>query len=183
MYLTAKFNAEFREIDQHQEVEMLLGKYVNELRSTQWLSETYLNQVDEILSRITQIDEHMQTIEDIINISLDSQRNAMLLMELRLTMGTFAVANAAFIASIFGMNLTNGFETSATSFISVVAICIFVASTVLTVCSRQLSRIRCDPQRSFSSLISNHKPTRWWMDVLIAFARINDDSYRHESHE
>lgn len=40
--------------------------------------ETYLKEADEILSRTQQLEENIQSTEDIINISLDSQRNAIL---------------------------------------------------------------------------------------------------------
>ena len=52
-----------------------------------------------------------RTTEDLIKIALDHQRNALLLLELRLTIGTLATASAGLVASIFGMNLLSGLET------------------------------------------------------------------------
>jgi magnesium transporter len=117
----------YSRVTDHDEAEMLL--------------ETYLKQTEEVLARIDQVDEDITSTEDIINISLDSQRNEMLLLELRLTMGTFAAANGAFIASLFGMNLLSGFEESPIAFWAVTGASSALAASVFLFCIKHLKRL------------------------------------------
>ena len=60
--------------------------------------------------------------EDYINIALDTLRNKLIQIDLVFTTGTFGVAVAALIASIFGMNIQNGIENSEPLFIGVTVI-------------------------------------------------------------
>jgi magnesium transporter len=100
--------------------------------------ETYLKEAEEILARVLQVDELIQSTEDIINISLDSQRNSLLLLELRLAMGTFAVANGALVSSFFGMNLLTGMENHPAAFWGVSATSFGLVAAVFVWCSRRL---------------------------------------------
>ena len=100
--------------------------------------ETYLKETDEILARLTEIDDNVQSTEDIINISLDSQRNSILFMEVRLAMGTFAVASGALFSSLFGMNLHTGMETSPLAFWMVSGASVSLAAMVFTVLRRKI---------------------------------------------
>eukprot|EP01027_Heterolobosea_sp_BB2_P017891 GEZU01025298.1.p1 GENE.GEZU01025298.1~~GEZU01025298.1.p1 ORF type:complete len:413 (+),score=83.41 GEZU01025298.1:86-1324(+) len=98
MYLTVK--AQFghrRMIDQHEEIEMLL--------------ETYSKQFEDILHRITDLKSSIQSTQDFLTINLDSTRNTMLKLELKLTMASTAMTAGTLIAGILGMNLINHLET------------------------------------------------------------------------
>jgi magnesium transporter len=64
-------------VDEHEEVELML--------------ESYLKTAEELASRTQVLASNMSSTEDIVNISLMGQRNEMLLLELRLGIGTFAV--------------------------------------------------------------------------------------------
>lgn len=86
-----------RRIEEHEEVELML--------------ESYLKTAEELASRTQILASNMSSTEDIVNIGLMGQRNEMLLLELRLGIGTFAASMGGFGASILGMNLNNGFES------------------------------------------------------------------------
>eukprot|EP01136_Pigoraptor_vietnamica_P034325 Opistho-1_new@98150 len=97
MYLSTRAETgQLRRTEQHEEVEMLL--------------ENYLKQVEEIAAEVSQLKSFIKLTEDIININLDSQRNTMMRLELKLTMGTVSVAACGLLAASFGMNLDNSFE-------------------------------------------------------------------------
>ncbi|KAJ2799303.1 magnesium ion transporter [Coemansia guatemalensis] len=118
MYLTQKLQASHRETDDHEEVELMM--------------ETYLKQVEEIVNHVESVSSHVRTTEDVVNIILDSQRNSLLLLEIRLTILTVALSSGTFLSGLFGMNLINSFESHPNAFIAVSAIALLsiVALTV-----------------------------------------------------
>lgn len=103
MYLTAKSSSSNpRPVYAHDEMELLL--------------ESYLKIAEEIVSRVQLLASNIQSTEDIVNIGLVGQRNELLLLELKLGIGTFAASMGAFGASVLGMNLVNGFERDPNAF-------------------------------------------------------------------
>jgi magnesium transporter len=106
MYLShrAASNGE-RPVAAHEEVELLL--------------ESYLKTMEEIAARVVVLEENIRSTEKIVNIGLVSQRNELLLLELKLGIGTFAASMGGFGASILGMNLQNHFEASPSAFYAV----------------------------------------------------------------
>ncbi|KAJ1937417.1 magnesium ion transporter, partial [Linderina macrospora] len=102
MYLTQKINGDTRAITDHDEVELMM--------------ETYLKQVEEIVNHVESVSSHVRTTEDVVNIILDSQRNSLLLLEIRLTILTVGLSTGTFLSGLFGMNLVNTLEASPTAF-------------------------------------------------------------------
>lgn len=97
MFLTeAATKAALRAIDNHEESELLL--------------ETYLRQTEEIATQCRQLLSAKKSTEDILAIALDYQRNSLLVMDVKIAVGTLGVASGSFVASCFGMNLINGLE-------------------------------------------------------------------------
>lgn len=120
MYLTQKLKANSlqRTKDDHEEVELLL--------------ESYLKQVEEIVNHVESVSSHVRTTEDVVNIILDSQRNSLLLLEIRLTILTVGLSTGTFLSGLFGMNLINTMEQSPNAFFIVSAIA-FTGIATLTV--------------------------------------------------
>lgn len=85
----------------HEEMELLL--------------ESYLKLAEDLASRVQLLTANIQSTEDIVNIGLVGQRNELLLLELKLGIGTFAASMGGFGAALLGMNLTNGWEQDAGS--------------------------------------------------------------------
>ncbi|KAJ2780747.1 magnesium ion transporter [Coemansia interrupta] len=108
MYLTQKLNGAVRDTDEHEEVELMM--------------ETYLKQVEEIVNHVESVSSHVRTTEDVVNIILDSQRNSLLLLEIRLTILTVGLSTGTFLSGLFGMNLVNALENRPEAF--------FVVSTI-----------------------------------------------------
>jgi hypothetical protein len=69
MYLTAKSRGRQRDVDQHDEVELLL--------------EAYVKQVDGIVQEADQLVSNMRNTEEIVNIILDANRNSLMLLDLK----------------------------------------------------------------------------------------------------
>jgi hypothetical protein len=80
----------------------------------------------------------MQSTEDIVNIGLVGQRNELLLLELKLGIGTFAASMGGFGASVLGMNLPNHMEHSPYAFGVVLSTLLAGAGTTFAFTWRRL---------------------------------------------
>ncbi|CCH45155.1 Mitochondrial inner membrane magnesium transporter mrs2 [Wickerhamomyces ciferrii] len=96
MYLTEKLKGTPRNVDDHAEVEMLL--------------ESYYMHCDEIVQTINSTISNVRTTEEIINIILDSNRNQLMLLGLRFSIGLLSMGAGLFVAAAYGMNLENFIE-------------------------------------------------------------------------
>ena len=93
-----------------------------DIQEAENLLEAYFIIVDNTYDKLTTMSENIDDTEDYVNIALDTLRNKLIQIDLVFTTGTFGVAVAALIASIFGMNIKNGIEGSEPLFISVTVI-------------------------------------------------------------
>lgn len=96
IYLSEKKKGTPRDIDDHAEVEMLL--------------ESYYKHCDEIVQTINNATNNVKTTEEIINIILDSNRNQLMLLGLKFSIGLLSLGAGLFIAAAYGMNLENFIE-------------------------------------------------------------------------
>ncbi|KAJ1661991.1 magnesium ion transporter [Coemansia sp. RSA 1646] len=125
MYLTEKLHGMTRKKDDHDDVELMM--------------ETYLKQVEEIVNHIESASSHVRTTEDVVNIILDSQRNSLLLLEIRLTILTVGLSTGTFITGLFGMNLLSTLESHPEAFY-VVSCIAFIAIVSLTLAGLRAMR-------------------------------------------
>ncbi|KAJ3324688.1 magnesium ion transporter [Blyttiomyces sp. JEL0837] len=91
MYLSDKAAGKPRHVSDHMEIELML--------------EHYAKLADEISSTATETASHLQTTQGMIGVVLDSQRNELILTDLRANLATLAVSCGALVAGFFGMNL------------------------------------------------------------------------------
>ncbi|KAF8886469.1 Mg2+ transporter protein cora-like protein [Mucidula mucida] len=96
MYLTDKKNNTKREMQDHEELEFLL--------------ESFSKQVEEIVSEVGNMDNNVESTQEIVELILDANRNSLLALDLQVSIATFGVGTGAFLAGLLGMNLTNHFE-------------------------------------------------------------------------
>ncbi|KND86489.1 Mitochondrial inner membrane magnesium transporter MRS2 [Tolypocladium ophioglossoides CBS 100239] len=87
MYLTEQQRDLSRELDDHTEVEMLL--------------ESYHKITDEIVQEAGNL---------VVRAILDANRNALMLLDLKFSVGTLGLAMGTFLAGLYGMNLENFIE-------------------------------------------------------------------------
>ncbi|KAL2876154.1 magnesium ion transporter [Colletotrichum sp. CLE4] len=125
MYLTEKAHDLYRGVDDHTEVELLL--------------ESYNKLCDEIVQEAQNLVSGIRNTEEIIRAILDANRNALMLLELRFSVGTLGLAMGTFLAGLYGMNLENFIEDTNWGFAGVT-----VTSTIcsLLVCWYGLVKLR-----------------------------------------
>lgn len=129
LYLTEKLQGHPREIDgDHSEVEMLL--------------ESYYKHCDEIVQTVGNLVSNIRSTEEIVNIILDSNRNSLMLLDLKFQIGTLGLGGGAFVASLYGMNLQNFIEESNWGFGAVSAIVSVVSIVIILYSLRHLRKVQ-----------------------------------------
>ncbi|GKT42494.1 mitochondrial inner membrane magnesium transporter MRS2 [Colletotrichum spaethianum] len=125
MYLTEKAHDLYRGIDDHTEVELLL--------------ESYNKLCDEIVQEAQNLVSGIRNTEEIIRAILDANRNALMLLDLKFSVGTLGLAMGTFLAGLYGMNLENFIEDTNWGFAGVT-----ITSTIcsLIVCWYGLVKLR-----------------------------------------
>jgi magnesium transporter len=129
LYLTAKLNGTPREHDDdHSEVEMLL--------------ESYYKHCDEIVQTVGNLISNIRSTEEIINIILDSNRNSLMLLDLKFQIGTLGLGGGAFIAALYGMNLQNFIEETEWGFWSVSGVVTVSSLIIILISLKHLRRVQ-----------------------------------------
>ncbi|KAK3298294.1 uncharacterized protein B0H64DRAFT_71168 [Chaetomium fimeti] len=96
MYLTEKMHDLIRGEDDHTEVELLL--------------ESYNKICDEVVQEAGNLVSSIRNTEEIIRAILDANRNSLMLLDLKFSVGTLGLAMGTFLAGLYGMNLENFIE-------------------------------------------------------------------------
>ncbi|OBT85834.1 hypothetical protein VE02_06019 [Pseudogymnoascus sp. 03VT05] len=125
MYLTEKTHDLLRGEDDHTEVEMLL--------------ESYHKVCDEIVQASGNLVSNIRNTEEIVKAILDANRNALMLLDLKFSIGTLGIGSGAFIAALYGMNLKNFIEESNFGFLGISG---FSAVFAALVCGYGLTKLR-----------------------------------------
>ncbi|TVY18667.1 Mitochondrial inner membrane magnesium transporter mrs2 [Lachnellula arida] len=125
MYLTEKSHDLVRGEDDHTEVEMLL--------------ESYHKLCDEIVQESGNLVSSIRNTEEIVKAILDANRNSLMLLDLKFSIGTLGIGSGAFIAALYGMNLKNFLEESSIGFWGVTGWSIVFAGVV---CTYGLTKLR-----------------------------------------
>lgn len=125
LYLTAKSQGRpLGEDDDLSDVEVML--------------ESYYGQCDEIVQTAMNLGSNIQSTEEIINILQDSNRNELMVLELRFQIGMLGLSFGSAVAALFGMNLQNPLEETNWGFC---AVSLFVAVSSLWTVIRSLRRL------------------------------------------
>ena len=89
MYLTAKSLGAPRDASEHEELELLM--------------ESFDKQVEEIVSEVENLSANVSATEAIVELILDSNRNELLALDLKVSIGTLGLTSGALVAGLFGM--------------------------------------------------------------------------------
>ncbi|KAK4124989.1 cora-domain-containing protein [Parathielavia appendiculata] len=108
MYLTEKTHDLYRGEDDHTEIELLL--------------ESYNKICDEVVQEASNLVSSIRNTEDIIRAILDANRNSLMLLDLKFSIGTLGLAMGTFLAGLYGMNLENFIEETNWGFGAVTAV-------------------------------------------------------------
>ncbi|KAJ7054521.1 hypothetical protein C8F01DRAFT_1163681 [Mycena amicta] len=128
MYLTDKQSDIIRELDDHEDVEVLL--------------ESFSKQVEEIVNEAESIATNVQSTQEIVELILDSNRNALLSLDLKVSIVTMGIGSGALVSGLFGMNLASSFETHPWAFYGMTGFATVLAAMVASVGLRRLAKIR-----------------------------------------
>ena len=129
MYLTErKKTGEPREDEDHQEVEMLL--------------ESYHKICDEIVEISGNLISNIRNTEEVVKAILDANRNQLMLLDLKFSIGTLGLAGGTLIAGLYGMNLENFIEETNWGFGSVTFVCFGLTAIISVYGMRKLRKIQ-----------------------------------------
>jgi magnesium transporter len=113
MYLTEKAEGKEREDENHEEVELLL--------------ESYHKVANEIVQVSSNLVSAIRNTEEIVRAILDANRNSLMLLDLKFSIGTLGITAGMFVAALYGMNLKNFMEEDALGFFGVSGVCTAIA--------------------------------------------------------
>ncbi|GFF59994.1 putative magnesium ion transporter [Aspergillus lentulus] len=165
MYLTERANGVQREEDDHQEVEMLL--------------ESYHKVCDEIVQASGNLVTSIRNTEEVVKAILDANRNSLMLLDLKFSIGTLGLATGTLFSALYGMNLKNFIEESDLGFGAVSVTCFLITAVVCVyglAKLRKLQRVRMwgeagvggaplSPLTARNGLLSGHR-SNWRADSI-----------------
>jgi CorA-like Mg2+ transporter protein len=129
MYLTERrILDKQREENDHQEIEMLL--------------ESYHKICDEIVEISGNLIGNIRNTEEVVKAILDANRNSLMLLELKFSIGTLGLAAGTLIAGLYGMNLKNFIEETDVAFPAVSVCCFGLSAIVALYGMRKLRKVQ-----------------------------------------
>ena len=69
------------------------------------LLESFSKQVEEIVNEAESLEHNVQATQEIVELVLDANRNALLALDLKVSIMTLGVGAGALVAGVFGMNV------------------------------------------------------------------------------
>jgi Mg2+ and Co2+ transporter CorA len=90
-------------------------------RTVELMLENYCSQMTDISQEAYYLRKRIESVQSIVELTLDSHRNRLLHLSLQLNMGTIAIAWMTAAAGFFGMNLHSGIEETPGAFWAVIA--------------------------------------------------------------
>ena len=128
MYLTEKAEGKEREEQNHEEVELLL--------------ESYHKVTDEIVQVSSNLVSAIRNTEEIVRAILDANRNSLMLLDLKFSIGTLGISAGMFIAALYGMNLKNFIEEDHLGFVGISGFCTTVTVVGCIWAFRRLRKVQ-----------------------------------------
>ncbi|KAI0727459.1 hypothetical protein C8Q72DRAFT_840131 [Fomitopsis betulina] len=128
MYLTDKKNGMPRRLSDHEDLEVLL--------------ESFSKQVEEIVNEAENIQSNVQSTQEIVELVLDSNRNELLALDLKISIWTMGIGMGTLVAGLFGMNLKSHIEDHDFAFGIMSAASLLIATVFAMQGLRRLAKIR-----------------------------------------
>lgn len=142
MYLTEKKEGHERPEEEHTEVEMLLESYHKICDEIVQISSNLVQSIrstEEMYGASLSDDSNANSWLRSVNIILDANRNSLMLLDLKFSIGTLGLGAGTLVAGLYGMNLKNFVEESDMAFIGVSAWTFVFAGII---CVYGLSKLR-----------------------------------------
>jgi len=128
MYLSDKKNDVTRAREDHEDLEVLL--------------ESFAKQVEEIVNEADTMISNIQSTQEIVELILDSNRNALLSLDLKISIITMGIGAGALVVGALGMNVKNHMEENGLAFIAISAAAVGVSMLLIISGLRTLRKIR-----------------------------------------
>ncbi|CAD6578699.1 MAG: magnesium ion transporter [Tremellales sp. Tagirdzhanova-0007] len=128
MYLTSRAQGQTRALHDHEQLELLL--------------ESFAKQVEEIVSEVETTVANMNSTQEIAELMLDSGRNALLALDVKISIATLGVGSGALIAGMFGMNLATDLEQHPHAFLIVSGAASVLAIVIVAYGLKVFRRVR-----------------------------------------
>lgn len=128
MYLSEYAQGIERDAEDHEEIELLL--------------ESYHRVTDEIVQVSASLINNIRNTEEIVKAILDANRNSLMLLDLKFSIGTVGLGCGTFFAALYGMNLKNFIEESDIGFWGVSGVSFIVSLMVCIYGLRKLHRVQ-----------------------------------------
>mmetsp|Transcript_3687 Transcript_3687/g.4391 ORF Transcript_3687/g.4391 Transcript_3687/m.4391 type:complete len:479 (+) Transcript_3687:59-1495(+) len=104
--------------------------------------ESYYKQCDEFVQQAGSLINDIKATEEIVNIILDTNRNSLMLFELKITVYTLGFTVATLLPAFYGMNLKNYIEDSTIGFGAVVVFSIIQGILITMLNFRKLRKVQ-----------------------------------------
>ncbi|EOR01628.1 hypothetical protein J056_003864 [Wallemia ichthyophaga EXF-994] len=106
------------------------------------LLESASKQIEEIVTSADALDANVSSTQEIVELILDSNRNNLLALDLKVSIATLGIGAGTLFAGLFGMNLQSHLEENPYAFFGVSLTTAILSSAVTYACLRRLARIR-----------------------------------------
>lgn len=103
--------------------------------------ESYYSQCDEVVQSAEHLSGNIKSTEEYINILLDSNRNSLMMLEVRFQVGMLGLGAGSLLAALYGMNLRNMIEDSTIGFVAVCSCVGVIALATVVIGLRKLATI------------------------------------------
>lgn len=144
MYLSERAQGKVREEEDHTEVEMLLESYHKVCDEIVQVSSNLVSNIrntEEMYVQLSLSVKYLLILSSVKAI-LDANRNSLMLLDLKFSIGTLGIGSGAFVASLYGMNLKNFIEESDFGFITVSAWSFLFAAIVCSYGLKKLNKVQ-----------------------------------------
>jgi len=105
------------------------------------LLDVYDARLNSVVDQIEQLASTIENTQDVLELTLDNERNRIARLELLLSMAGLSVGTCSAVSGFFGMNLLSGLEATAGLFALVTGVSILLTGSVFVTCWRQFRSI------------------------------------------
>jgi len=101
------------------------------------LLDVYDARFNSLCDQIEQLASTIENTQDVLELTLDNERNRIARLELLLSMAGLSIGSCSAVSGFFGMNLLSGVETTAGLFLFVTGTSILLTGSLFVTCWRQ----------------------------------------------
>lgn len=128
LYLTEIRRGVQRHSHNHQEVELLL--------------ESYYAAIEEVVQTVENLTSQIKTSEELIRFVLDANRNELMLLGLKFSIGLLSMGATMYVAALYGMNLENFIEEADCGLQLIVVIGCLAMLVLFIYSAKQLNKLQ-----------------------------------------